>query len=241
MELIYCFSIYLLKDKNSLDNILKIFERSVQYNKRFHPISIFTDKKSLSYLKDFNVNINLFNFKKFRFLDDIKLQILPLLNNNQILIDIDIFLYKRLDIQNKKDIVVEKVQSINKPWYVEELNLAKDYMFINYLDVEKNTEIGNIGILKINNKKLLEEYIEKYNKVTESAKLESIPPFPRFSILFGQLLLQNIIDKNNYSQEVCENNKKNSYLHLGGSDKYNNTLRILKRYAPYPPVEITAI
>ena len=68
----------------------------------------------------------------------------------------------------------------------------------------------------------MNEYIIHYNNVRSVAfeEYDLLPPFPKFSLLLGQLLLQNLIDDNNYKISYCKLNKKNNYNHLAGITKY---------------------
>ena len=57
------------------------------------------------------------------FLDNYKIQILPLLEKNEILIDLDVFLLKELTINEDCDIIVDREDSSNNKWYDIEFSI----------------------------------------------------------------------------------------------------------------------
>ena len=74
---------------------------------------------------------------------------------------------------------------------------------------------------KINNSKLLTDYINSYNyykrELLEKVKFS----FPKFSILLGQYLLGILLHEGNYSYYSFRTNNTGSiYIHLGGPQKY---------------------
>lgn len=223
-RLIYCFSKLLSDDDHNFSIILYALKKSVEYNSRFHDIKIYTDKITVQYLEDLKAEIELYDFTKFRFLDDIKIQTLRLLKENDILIDPDVFLYNELLIDESCDILLERPERITDFWYKEDYTEASSFEFSKMLTLSsKSGEVGNIGIIKFFNPQALENYINFYNKIKNSAELqkEQLPPFPKFSVLLGQLGLQNIIDKYGYKVKYAKDIKNNNYMHLSGYRKYS--------------------
>ena len=226
--LVYCFTKKLSKlaegeqDKN-FNIILDCLKKSVQLNSKFHKLKLYTDDFTYDFVKDLNIDIKVIDYSRFRFLDDIKIQTLPLLEEDEVLIDPDIFLYKKLDVKENYDLILERKDSIDTWWYNDERILAEPFNFSKLLNfVSKSGTVGNIGIMKFFNKKFLNDYIERYNEVRDvaMAEEETLYPFPRFSVLLGQLLLRNVADDFHYSIGYSNMNEKNDYKHLSGHTKY---------------------
>ena len=226
--LVYCFTKKLSKlaegeQEKNFNIILDCLKKSVQLNSEFHKLKLYTDDFTYDLVKDLNIETKVIDYSRFRFIDDIKIQTLPLLEENEVLIDPDIFLYKKLDVKENYDLILERKDSINAWWYNDERTLAEPFNFSKLLNfVSKSGTVGNIGIMKFFNKKFLNDYIERYNEVRDVAMQEEdiLLPFPRFSVLLGQLLLKNVADDFNYSIGYSNMNEKNEYKHLSGHHKY---------------------
>jgi hypothetical protein len=220
--LVYCFSKELSLDDIHFEQMLEFLKKSIEFNSRFHTTKIYTDNITYEFIKNINTDIIIINYTKFKFLDDIKIQTLPILTENEILIDIDIFLYKSLIIDTTYDLILEHRDSIFSNWYVTDYMDSNPFKFSKHIHLNsKSGSVGNIGIIKFLNKSFLDKYVEKYNKITDIAKEEGdkLPSFPKFSILFGQLLLQNLIDEMDYQIYYTNDNKNNKYVHLAGENK----------------------
>ena len=233
-KLVYCFTKRLSQSEENFKNILYSLSKSIELSSRFHDVKILTDKETLEYLDKIQVEKELLDFGHLRFLDDIKISVLPQIKENEVLIDPDVFLFKELNIIEKCDIVTERPENIKDDWYVTDYEYSKRFKFSNYIKLEStNGDVTNIGILKFFNKKLMLKYIERYNFVRSIALEEEsiLDDFPQYSVLFGQLLLQNVIDENEYTISYAKHNKKNEYYHLAGAQKYENGYlnRILER------------
>jgi hypothetical protein len=220
--LVYCFSKELSLNDIHFEQMLEFLKKSIEFNSRFHKTKIYTDDITYEFIKNIGSDIIILNYTKFKFLDDIKIQTLPILAENEILVDIDIFLYKKLTIDTAYDLVLEHRDRITSNWYVNDYKDSNPFKFSKYITLySKSGTVGNIGIMKFLNKSFLNRYIEKYNMITDIAKEESdkLPSFPRFSILFGQVLLQNLIDEMDYRIYYTNDNKNNHYVHLAGEGK----------------------
>ena len=157
--LVYCFTKKLSKlaegeqDKN-FNIILDCLKKSVQLNSKFHKLKLYTDDFTYDLVKDLNIETKVIDYSRFRFIDDIKIQTLPLLEENEVLIDPDIFLYKKLDVKENYDLILERKDSINTWWYNDERTLAEPFNFSKLLNFVSNSgTVGNIGIMKFFNKK----------------------------------------------------------------------------------------
>jgi hypothetical protein len=224
LRLVYCFSKLLSDDDKNFSIILSALSRSVVLNQKFHSIKIYTDEITYPYLVNINVNIEVIDFKPFRFLDDIKIQTIPLLKHNEVLIDPDVFLYRELLIKTDCDLILERPEYISDKWYIEDYSDAQKFKFIEHITLDsKSGEVGNIGIIKFFNREFQDRYIQTYNKVREIALEENskLPPFPKFSVLLGQLLLRNISDKYGYRVIYAKHLSDNNYVHLSGYGKYS--------------------
>lgn len=224
-KLVYTLTKRLSQSEENFDIILYCLNKSIELSSKYHNIKILTDNETYEYIKNLNVEIEIFDFGHLRFLDDIKISVLPHMKKSEVLIDPDVFIYKELKINEDCDLICERPESlIRDDWYREDYELSKKYKFSKNIKLESKTnDICNIGILKFFNKDLLQKYIEKYNIVKNIALEEedTLPIFPTFSILLGQLLLQNIIDEYGYKINYIRNNRYNQYYHLAGPQKYD--------------------
>jgi hypothetical protein len=222
-------------DDKNFNIILYSLTKSIEFNSKFHKIKIYTDSITYDFIKHLNVDIQIYDYTNFRFIDDIKIQTLPLLTYNEILIDPDIFLYKELIIDSNCDVFLERPEKITDPWYKEDYSESLKFKFSKMIQFYSKTgEVGNIGIIKFFNVEFMNQYITHYNNIKELAEeeLDKLPPFPKFSILLGQLSLQNIIDKNNYKVVYAKKIKENNYIHLSGYHKYSISDFIDRRVKP---------
>lgn len=224
LKLIYCFSKLLSDDDKNFNVILYSLTKSIEFNSRFHSIKIYTDDTTVRYLSHLNVDIEVYNYSNFRFIDDIKIQTLSLIQPDEILIDPDIFLYKELILEDGYDLILERPEKVDASWYKEDFSEASTFKFRRFLKLESKTgEVGNIGIIKFFNLDAQKEYINFYNQVRSEALLEEdkLPRYPKFSVLLGQLGLQNLIDKKGYKLKYAKHIEGNDYIHLSGYRKYS--------------------
>lgn len=222
-RLVYCFSKLLSDNEHNFERILYSLRRSIEYNSKFHKLKIFTDKHTIDYLLHLDVEVVLNDYSHFRFLDDIKIQTLPLLEDNDILIDPDIFLFRELNLDTSCDLMLERPEKFLSSWYKEDYDDAKSYKFSKLIDYSSKTgQVGNIGIIKFFNKEFEKKYIDHYNTIKGVAEQEkeTLPAFPKFSVLLGQLALQNLTDNLGYKVVYCKGYSNNDYIHLSGVRKY---------------------
>jgi hypothetical protein len=220
-KLVYCLSKRLAKTEDAWNTTIELFKKSVQMSSVFHKVKLYTDSETKQYI-DFDIEIEILEVNDLSFLDNYKIQILPLLHDNEILIDPDVFLKKELIIDSSKDLIVDRPDSSNNKWYDIEFDMAKEYKFSELIEFKKNATIPNIGIFKFFNKQLQKDYIDNYNKIKSCTveEVKKLPPFPRFSILLGQVSLENILSKDIYSIGYCSRKKENDYLHTAGEEKF---------------------
>ena len=173
------------------------------------------DTFTFEFVKDIDIEIEIIDYTPFRFLDDIKIQTLPLLNKDEILIDPDIFLYKEIRIDSDCDIFLERPEKITARWYIRDYNESLPFKFSKMINFEsKSGDVGNIGIIKFYNMEFMNEYISHYNLIKKTAEEEitKLPQFPSLSILIGQLGLQNLIDKKKLQSNLKRDFVFNTFL-----------------------------
>jgi hypothetical protein len=223
-NLVYCLTKRLSQSEENFETFLYCLNKSIELASKFHNVKILTDRETIGYIKHLNVEIELFDFGHLRFLDDIKISVLPYLKDNEILIDPDVFIYRELKIDEDCDLFCERAEDIKDDWYRKDYELSKKFKFSKFIKFESKTyEVSNIGMLKFFNKDFLKKYIERYNFVKSIAleENEKLDKFPTFSILLGQLLLQNLIDDGDYRVKYARINGYNEYYHLAGKQKYD--------------------
>jgi hypothetical protein len=224
LKLVYCFSKSLSVGKASLDVVLYCLAKSVDINSKFHDVKIFTDLLTIQVLSHIRVKKEVINYSPLKFVDDIKIQSLPLLEDNEILIDPDIFLYKELVLDTDCDVIGEHQDLLKSDWYTENWDKASSYNFSKNIKFSSiSGKVTNIGILKFFNREFQSQYLQRYNFVRDLAieQEEKIGDLHTYSILLGQLLLQNIIDEYTYKARYTSQDSRNSYIHLAGLTKYD--------------------
>jgi len=244
IQLIYCFTFNLTDDyilHNYKDRIIEIIKTSIQYNKKFHEIILYTDYDTYNILGNMEIQTKFVDTSNFKLSDDFKLYLHPLLSKNQILIDFDIFLKKPLLLNHDTDIILEQYED-SKFFYRYERALSqisKYKIHDRFKNIKINKELmANIGILKINNSELWNSYIKMYFNfrdyfLIEADKNENLI---KYSALFGQYTLSNILLNGNYDVYISNQNKNNKYIHLNTYGKYMRPLSELLK-----PIRETSI
>lgn len=223
-KLVYPLTKRLSQNEKNFEIILYCLNKSIELSSKFHDVKIVTDSETIDYLNELDVEKQIFDFGHLRFLDDIKISVLPHIKHNEILVDPDVFIYRELKIDTNCDLICERPERIRDNWYKEDYILAKEFKFSKFISLKSDTEkVSNIGILKFFNNDFLKTYLETYNLVKSVALEEEtkLYPFPTFSILLGQLLLQNLIDKNECVVKYIRDDRYNQYYHLAGPQKYD--------------------
>jgi len=227
----FTFNVSGITEKNSRFLRIKLLlEKFYEINSKFHHIELVTDIEShklLNYIRFDTVKY--VDTKSFKFVDDFKIFLLPNLKEEELIIDFDVFLKKPLTVDIKYDLIIERYEEkfakkIYKDLIKEcKINFDKNY----FLDIDNLDQVPNIGVLKINNLELLELYINTYNskssEFVQNAQNQGID-YGKYSVLFGQLLLRDIINKNNFTVFDTKTFLGNNYIHLNGDNKYKLTL-----------------
>ena len=219
---VYCFSKKLAANEEQYAISLQILEKSINLLKKVYSYKLVTDTQTIKDIQNLSTEIDIIDTKNFIFLDDIKLSLLPSLGNNDIIIDPDIFIFDHLTISNEADLIFEHRDNPDSPWYKEVIeNLRGTLLYDKIKSVKNLPFVPNIGFLKINNKKLLTEYIEQYEYYSKDIVNKIDNGLLSFSIILGQYLLGILLYEGNYSYLYIRGaNTGDKYSHLAGPDKY---------------------
>jgi len=233
--LIYTFS-KKFSTPEKLDKIVELYTETYLSNKRIHSVKLYTDAESY-YLFENNFEVIItVDTQNHVLLDDLKLSVLPLLSENELLFDGDIFLESPLSLNTEKDVICERVTFFSgSPYtalrYIPAANLYINNGVKNFIPFFNNgqTWVPNIGMLYFNNKNAQSNYLNNYyilrnwfinNKIEEKYNL--INSDIRNYATLGQYLLGLVCENYGYTSEGF--NSTNSYTHLDGPIKYADNL-----------------
>jgi hypothetical protein len=180
------------------------------------------------------VDIVLVDTTGFRFIDDFKVYLLSHISDDEVLVDVDLFLYKPLYLKDGCDIWVDFKDNSSNGWYKDYVKYCVDNGICNILPdfVQSSMSIPNIGILKIDNPKLKLDYIHSYNKIRDWLFTLDDEPDIGLSIILGQYLLGLLLKDGKYKVSYCHRNG-NDYIHLSGPVKFRegilNTIEYTKK------------
>jgi len=217
----FCFTKKLMSDPSNMEIYQKMISKSFECAKLHHEVKFYTDIETLPYLEHINIDKIIIDTNGFYFVDDFKVKLLSIIKENEILIDIDLFLFEPLKLQDGYDIYVDFKDESTKSWYKEYLKYFIDNGITNIIpNFEQDfIEVPNIGVLKINDKNLKNKYINIYNKAREWVLSKDQNITKGVSIILGQYLLGLTLQNEKYSAYYCYNSK-NRYLHFSGPKKF---------------------
>ena len=221
MIISFCFSIKLMSDISKIETYQKMILKSFECAKLHHEVKFYTDVETLPFLTHIDIDKIIIKTDRFYFVDDFKVHLLSIIDENEVLIDTDLFLFSPLKLEENYDIYVDFRDESTKPWYKEYLNhfhkLGVNEIIPNF--EQEFLDVPNIGILKITNKNLKQEYINIYNETKEWILSKDNLITKGVSIILGQYLLGLALHYGNYSPYYCYNSK-NRYLHFSGPKKF---------------------
>lgn len=228
MRVVYGFTNSFYSDNiKMLDVTIKLFELSVKAAKRFHEVTIYTDEKSIDIVPQ-QSSIEILP-GDYVFIDDFKIQLLQ--HTNDVIIDPDLILYKKLNLSQTVDASFEfKQKTYNKftrPQVKQLIEAGVEKILPNFSEVKY---MPNIGVLKINNQKLLTKYVETYNKLRTFILSLELNNYTEFSIILGQYVLGYLLMNDEFNVEYV--NKKNNYVHFNGGMKFEPNFIIPKLNKP---------
>lgn len=230
MNLIYTFTKKLSKQEN-LKKIVKVYTESYKNNKRFHNIILYTDSESIHLFENTFDKIVLKDFDEIFLTDDYKYNVLSYLDGEDILFDGDIFLSKKLFIDDNFELICD--QNIKNILYTPFHAYYKNTVDLFLKNEIKNTipffkkinYAPNIGILKFKNKIAEREFLEYYWKMKNwyiDSNLELshnlIQNDNKICAVFGQYLLG--LFANEKKINISFLSEENLYSHLSGDDKF---------------------
>ena len=223
MIISFCFTIKIINSMDNLERYQTMISKAVSCAQEHHKVNFYTDNETIPYLNIEGVDIKLINTNDFYFVDDFKVHLLSIISDKEVLVDTDLFLFRELKLEDTADLCADFMDNSNQKWYEEYLN-----WFINNGIKELIPQFGNniinvpnIGILKIQNIKLKQEYIELYYKVRHWVLSKDIKITRGVSIILGQYLLATLLTK--YRVSYCYN-PKNHYVHLSGASKFKSNI-----------------
>ena len=229
LKLIYCFTFNLTEPHifNRYKNqILNVLNTSIEYNKRFHEVVLYTDSYTKSFLNE-NIQVILTDTSSYKFYDDFKLDIHSKLKENEILIDFDVFLNSPLSINFSDDIIIDKYEDVKYFYrYERSLRQLEQYSVVNKfksLNIRKD-QMPNIGIFKINSTKLWKKYLSTYLEFRKEllSELKTKDNPVKYSAMLGQYTLNNLLLQ--YSPTIFFTGNSNNYVHLNTYEKYTTPL-----------------
>jgi len=234
MIISFCFTTKIM-DWSILDFYKMLVYKSIETAKQYHKVVLYTDEESLSHFEDVTVEKRIVDTTGFLFMDDLKIHLLTIIGENEILIDTDLFLHKPLELPNGYDLYLDYKDPTTEWHYDVPYNyfVSKGIRnaFPNIFD-EIIHHSGNIGILYFTNKTFKEKYIELYYKLREwIIGLDNW--YEHTAVFLGQYLLGVVWYESDY--KVCPlKETDNDYTHYASYLKFEDGV-IDKIPIPYPP------
>jgi len=230
----FSFTTKLLIDTSNTKTYLELLNKSIKFAKRYHKVKLYTDDVTLPIVSNIDVDIVLVDTTGFRFIDDFKVYLLSHISDDEVLVDVDLFLYKPLYLKDGWDIWVDFKDNSSNGWYKDYVKYCVDNGICNILPdfIQSSMSIPNIGILKIDNPYLKLDYIHSYNKIRDWLFTLDDEPDIGLSIILGQYLLGLLLKDGKYKVSYCHRNG-NDYIHLSGPVKFKegilNTIEDTKK------------
>ena len=219
---VYCFSKNLAVNEEQYAISLTLLKQSIKLVSKHSNYRLVTDDSTYKDLKNLSNDITMIDSSDFKFLDDFKISLLKDLKFNEMLVDPDILMFKKPMVDSNTDLIFDYKDSPRKYWYEEDIRAVEGMLLYDKIkSVKKLPFVPNIGFLKINNKKLLTDYIEQYSYYRKDILNKFDNTFLSFSILLGQYLLGMLLYEGNYSYlSIRSVNTPDVYEHLGGPQKF---------------------
>jgi len=222
VKFVYCFIKKLSTNMEQYTINLQLLEKSIKDLSKHYPYRLITDLETLDDVKSLTNKIEIVNSDSFIFLDDFKISLIEKLNPDEVIIDPDLFVFNKLDIDLSKAMVFEHKDKPYHSWYKDHIEELKGTLLYDRIKTAgKLPFVPNIGFFKMSDKKLRAEFLKTYrlyrddlcNKVTENRN--------RFNLLLGQYLMGIVLYEGNYSYFYTRGtNTVKVYSHLAGPDKY---------------------
>lgn len=223
MIISFCFTIKILNNQSDLNFYVEMIEKAIECAKQYHRVKFYTDEETIDLVSIKDVEVQIVNTSNFYFVDDFKVYLLDIVQEDEVIIDTDLFLFSPLYLEEGNDLYVDFKDHSGKDWYIEHLdwfvNNGIRELIPNFND--KIIPVPNIGILKFRNNELQKKYTEKYYTIRKWVLSKDKNINRGVSIILGQYLLGLIIP--NYKIKYCHKNK-NHYIHLSGPNKFEKNV-----------------
>ena len=223
MVLCFCFTVRILSSKSYLNTYVEMIEKAIECAKQYHKVKFYTDEETSKLISATGIETNIVDTSDFYFVDDFKVYLLDIIEDNEVIVDTDLFLFAPLNLEGEYDLYVDFKDNSSKSWYTEYL----DWFISNgvrELFPDFNDEVitvPNIGVLKFKNKKLQKRYTEMYSMLRSWVLSKDKSVDRGVSIILGQYLLGMLMTE--YSIKYCYKNK-NNYAHLSGPIKFEKNM-----------------
>lgn len=223
MVLCFCFTVKILDNQDHLNTYVEMIEKAIECAKQYHRVKFYTDEETSKLISATGIETYIVDTSNFYFVDDFKVSLLDIIEDDEVIIDTDLFLFAPLNLEGEYDLYVDFKDNSSKYWYTKYLewftfNGVKE-LFPNF-----NNEIipvPNIGVLKFKNKKLQKRYTEMYSMLRSWVLSKDKSVDRGVSIILGQYLLGMLMTE--YSIKYCYKNK-NNYAHLSGPIKFEKNI-----------------
>jgi len=223
MVISFCFTIKILNNKSDLNLYIQMIETAVECAKQYHKVKFYTDEVTIKKISIKDVEIKMIDTNNFYFVDDFKVYLLDVIEDDEVIIDTDLFLFSPLYLEDGYDLYTDFKDHSGKDWYIEYLNWFVNNgikkIFPNFND--KIITVPNIGVLKFTNKELQKKYTETYYMIRDWVLSKDKNINRGISIILGQYLLALLIS--DYKIKYCHKNK-NHYIHLSGPQKFEKNV-----------------
>ena len=219
---VYCFSKKLAANEEQYSINLLLLEKSIEHIKKLYEYRIITDEQTLEDIETLSDNIKIINSDDFIFLEDIKTSLVSSLEDNELIVDPDLFIYRELRISLDYDFIFEHKDNPTKSWYTDHIDgLKGTLLYDRIMSAGKIPFAPNIGFFKISNLNLRSDFLQQYNTYREDILNKNIENPNQYNLLLGQYLLGIVLYEGNYSYlNTSSINKEEAYHHFAGPSKY---------------------
>lgn len=224
---VYCFSKKLSTNEEQYAVILELLGESIKLLSQHFDYRIITDELTYKDVEMFTDNIEIVNTDNFVFIDDFKVYLIPKLRKNEIIVDPDILIKRKLDINLHPSFIFDYKDSPDNEWYTSNLEkLQGTALYKRIKAAGKIPFIPNIGFFKMDNLEFRSEFCADYYLYRDEIidKFKDDPN--QFNLLLCQYLLGVFLYEKNYPYlSVRSNNTGKVYVHLAGPQKYEKLNR----------------
>lgn len=221
MKICFCFSIKLMQPDANLDSYLRMIHKAVNYALDRHDVVFYTDEETLPLLKNIQIKKVLIDTDGFYYVDDFKVHLLSIVDSGDIIMDIDVFLWEKLELEDGYDLYIDYKDDSGRDWYQHHMEYCERAGVRATMDKFNDIVIDtpNIGIMQFRNDKLKQKYIDLYYRTRDiliNYKGEFI--YQGLSVVLGQYTLGYLLHYGDY--KVCTlQESENRYRHFSGHEK----------------------